>query len=143
MVHSTIINTSGKATVTAYARLGKDAQRRVLDTSSTRGDTYDVEWTVSPHGLEYHGPAAPRIKPLKAGSVDGQLIVGASFAKSTKVRDPDAVERRYYARIVRRPTAGVELLTADEEWTRFGAPIHAWIPITVNASLQVRITAAP
>jgi Dolichyl-phosphate-mannose-protein mannosyltransferase len=143
VVHSRIVNTSGKSTVTAYARLGKDAQRRVLDTRSARGDSYDVEWTLSPHGLTYHGPAALRIKPLKAGKVKGQLVIGASFAKSTVVRDPDAVERRYYARITRDGAGGVELLTADEEWTRFGAPVHAWLPITVNASLQVRITTTP
>ncbi|MGZ6977936.1 MAG: hypothetical protein ACXVJW_07500 [Acidimicrobiia bacterium] len=139
VVHTTIVNTSGKATVTAYARLGKTAQRRLLDTSSTRGQRYEITWTAGPDGLEYHGPPARQIRPTKAKS-PGELVVGATFAKTTAAKDPDAVERRYYARITRSASEGIELLTADEEWTRFGTPIHAWIPISVDASLQVRIT---
>ena len=53
---------------------------------------------------------------------------GRSRAAVLRARSPRATDTR------------VELLTADEEWTRFGAPIHAWLPIAVDASLQVRIT---
>jgi hypothetical protein len=77
---------------------------------------------------------------VRKSDARGQLIVGATFAKRLAVKDPGAVERRYYARVKRGAGDRVQLLTADEEWTRFGAPIHAWLPIGVGASLQVSIT---
>lgn len=138
-LNTTIVNTSGKSTVTAYARLGKTVQRRLLDTKSTKDQRYEVTWTAGPDGLSYRGPPARRIRARKADS-RGLLIVGATFARSPAVRDPDAVERRYYARIKGGAAAGIEMLTADEEWTRFGTPIQAWLPIGVRAALQVRIT---
>jgi hypothetical protein len=141
-LHTTIINTAGERTVTAYARFGQKAERRVLDTSSKKGEQYDVTWTVSPAGFVYSGPPARRIPARKVKKADsrGSLIVGATFAKSLAVRDPSAVERRYYARVKRESRTEVEVLTADEEWTRFGAPIHAWLPISVGSALEVDIT---
>ena len=141
-VHTTIINLAGQRTVTAYARFGKTVQRRLLGTHATKNERFEVTWTAGPRGLTYSGPPARRIRALKLKHSDarGRLIVGATFAKSVAVKDPAAVERRYYARVARATDTRVELLTADEEWTRFGAPIHAWLPIAVDASLQVRIT---
>ena len=141
-VHTTIVNLGDQHTVTAYARFGKTVQRRLLETHATKNERFEVTWTAGPHGLTYSGPPARRIRPVKlhAKIVPDQLVIGATFAKSPAVKDPGAVERRYYARIKRGPDARIELLTADDEWTRFGAPIHAWLPITVDASLQVKIT---
>ncbi len=143
-LHTTIVNTAGASTVTAYARLGQKVQRRLLDRSSKKGERYEVTWTVGPDGFRYSGPPARPIpaRKIKKSDSQGLLIVGATFAKSPSVTDPDAVERRYYARIKRGSSTGIEVLTADEEWTRFGAPIHAWLPITVDAALQVTITGA-
>jgi hypothetical protein len=141
-VHTTIVNLGGQRTVTAYARFGGKVQRRLLGTHSTKNERFEVTWTAGPHGLEYTGPPARRVRAVKVKKSDarGQLIVGATFAKRLAAKDPGAVERRYYARVKRGADDQVQLLTADEEWTRFGAPIHAWLPIAVDASLQVRIT---
>lgn len=140
-LHTTIVNTSGDPTVTAYARFGKAAQRRVLDTDATKGERYEVTWSVGAHGLEYIGPPAPTIRAPSAHTKSrGLVIVGATFSKTARARDPIAVEHRYYARIKRASPQSVELLTAGEEWTRFGTPIHAWLPITTGTQLQVRIS---
>ncbi len=144
-VLTTIVNSSGKKTVTAYARFGSSVQRRLLTTTSKQGEQFDVTWTVGPKGLHYTGPPARRMRPIKVQKAArrGVLVVGATFARSPAAKDPDAVERWYYTRVVRDSGRQVELLTADEEWTRFGTPIHAWIPIAVDASLQVNIEASP
>lgn len=144
-VLATVINTSGKKTVTAYARFGNSVQRRLLSTDSERGDRFDVTWTVGPDGLRYTGPPARRMRPIKVRKTArrGVLVVGATFARTPAAKDPDAVERWYYARVTRDGDGQIELLTADEEWTRFGTPIHAWLPIAVDASLKVTIEASP
>ena len=141
-VHTAIVNTSGQRTVTAYARFGRTVQRRLLDSRATRDERFDVTWKVGPHGLTYDGPPARRIRAVKLRKykVPGQLVVGATFANAPAAKDPGSVERRYYLRIRRGGARGVELLTADEEWTRFGAPIHAWIPIATGPALQVRFS---
>ena len=140
-IHTTIVNVSGERTVTTYARLGTTVQRRLIDTHSTKNERYDVTWTAGPRGFSYSGPPARRVARVKLRGTDvpGVLTIGATFARSPAVKDPGAVERRYYYRIKRGPERRIELLTADEEWTRFGAPIHAWLPIAVDASLQVKL----
>ncbi|HEY3721838.1 MAG TPA: hypothetical protein VGN59_00620 [Acidimicrobiia bacterium] len=141
-IHAAIVNTSGLRTVTAYARFGRTVQRRLLETSATKNERFEVTWKVGPHGLTYAGPPARRIRPVKLRNdkVPGQLVVGATFANTPAPKDPGSVERRYYLRVRRGPARGVELLTADEEWTRFGPPLRAWIPIANGPALQVRFS---
>ena len=141
-VHTAIVNSSGQRTVTAYARFGRTVQRRLLDSRAKKDERFDVTWKVGPDGLTYAGPPARRIRAVKLRKykVPGQLVVGATFANTPAAKDPGSVERRYYVRIRRGAARGVELLTADEEWTRFGAPIRAWIPIATGPALQVRFT---
>ena len=114
-------------------------QRRLLTTHSTKDERFEITWTAGPDGLTYTGPPATHVPAVKVkpAAVAGQLIVGATFSRSAAVKDPDAVERRYYLRVQRGADTRLELLTADEEWTRFGAPLHAWVPISVGTSLQV------
>ena len=104
-VHATIINSAGKKTVTAYARFGKSVQRRLLSTNATKDEQFDVTWTLGPDGLRYSGPPARRMRPIKVRDAArrGMLVVGATFARSPSVKDPDGVERWYYARVNGRP----------------------------------------
>ncbi|MGZ6973751.1 MAG: hypothetical protein ACXVKQ_07440, partial [Acidimicrobiia bacterium] len=88
--------------------------------------------------LTYSGPVASTLR-RPARRDQGVLVIGATFGPVPKTRDPDAAERRYYARTSTvHGTHEVQMLTADEPWTRFGAPVHAWLPIAVDASLRVR-----
>ncbi len=141
-VHAAIVDTSGQRTVTAYARFGRTVQRRVLDTRAKKDERFDVTWKVGPHGLTYAGPPAHRVRAVKLrkDKVPGQLVIGATFASSTATKDPGSVEHRYYLRVRRGAARRVELLTADEQWTRFGPPIRAWIPIATGPALQVRFS---
>lgn len=151
-----ITNTSGNRWVTAYLRWGDHREARLLDAESSKGRTYRVEWTITPDGIEYAGPDAsetrfPRhirrgTKPLKGTTPAPQhdLVVGAAFAKSPRTRDPDRVELDYYGRVREvNGTPEVQLLSAGEQWTRLGAPFHAWLPTTVENQLEVELVPEP
>jgi hypothetical protein len=71
----------------------------------------------------------------------GGLAFGATFGRTTRSRHPDAAERRFYVRT--RPGRGdraTEVLTADEQWTYFGRPLRAWLPIAVDGTLDVDLS---
>jgi hypothetical protein len=143
VARTTITNASGQRTVTTYARFGRHTERRLLTTDGTKDQTFEVTWRLTPEGLEYEGPPARRLRPItqQKAARRGTLVVGATFSARPNAKDPDAVERRYYARVEPRGGGRVAVLTADEEWTRFGPPIHAWIPIKVGGQLEVTLTA--
>jgi Dolichyl-phosphate-mannose-protein mannosyltransferase len=137
--HTTIVNQSGKHTVIAYSRFHKRVIQHVLDTASTRGRRYAVTWTFTPDGIEYEGPSQ-RTLHARSRLAPDQLAVGASFAKSIKVRDADASEHRYYVRAHQQNgTDEVEALSADEQWTHFGTPLNAWLPVEVAGTVDVRL----
>ncbi len=150
---STIENRGERRVVTAYARFGDRRVARVIDTASVRGKQYEVRWTIGPSGVSIEpGPFAARVtrypqikeerppqvpRAGRAPRVD--VVVGASFSSRSGTRDPDRVELRYYAR---SRAGAVQFLTAPEQWTRIGAPISAWLPITVAGALRATPTAS-
>jgi hypothetical protein len=132
-----IVNRGGDRTVTAYVRRGRRVERRVLDTRSRKGETYDVTWTVTPDGVEYSGPPA-RARHARVKRMKGGLAIGATFSRTPSTKHPDASERRFYVRTrAGRGDRATELLTADEQWTYFGRPLRAWLPIAVRGTLDV------
>lgn len=62
------------------------------------------------------------------------LTVGTSSADRADTVDPDLAERRYD---FRRKDGRIDVLTADEEWVRFGAPLSGWAAIAVGGQLDV------
>jgi hypothetical protein len=136
---TTITNTSGQPTITTYARFGGRTERRLLSTDSTKGQELEVTWRLTPEGLEYEGPPARRLPPIEEEKAAGPdvLVVGATLSSRPTTKDPNAVERRYYARVTGTGDGQVAVLSGDDEWTRFGPPIRAWIPVRVGGQLDV------
>ena len=152
---SDIRNSGNHKVVIAYGRFGRHRIATVIDRNSHNGDRYRVRWTLSGTTFRMSATAParssstgyPRVKeeqPLpvpragRAPRVD--LVVGAAFADHPRTRDPDRSELRYYAR-----THGdeVQVLTAPEDWTRLGAPLSAWLPISTKATIIVRVSGRP
>jgi hypothetical protein len=134
-----IVNRSGEPAVTAYLRRGRRVSRRVLDTRSREGETYDVTWIVSPDGIEYSGPPATA-RRARVKRMPGGIAVGATFGHTPQSKHPDAAERRFYVRTREgRGHRATEALTADEQWTYFGRPLRAWLPIAVDGTLDVEL----
>jgi hypothetical protein len=134
-----IVNRSGDPTVVAYARVGRRTHQRVLDTRSSKGATYDVTWVVSPGGVGYEGPPAAA-RRVRSKPAPGIVAVGASFGRNPRAKHPDAAERRYYVRTRDgRGDRSTEVLSADEQWTYFGRPLRAWLPIEVAGTVDVSL----
>jgi len=144
-LRTTVTNTNGNPVVIAYLCRGSRIHRYVLDTASTAGRSYDVTWTLLPDTTRFEGPytgITSRLKPMQHGACGKErpdrLTVGASFGSSEQARDPDRSEARYYARV---QGGQVQVLTAPENWLRFGRN-HAWLPADVAGNLDVRLEAA-
>jgi len=148
-VYTTVQNRSGEPIVIAYARSGRHRRAYVIDRASRRGMRYRLTWRVSRSGVSLtHGTASrptiyPRVReespgdtPVAGRAPPVQLVVGAAFSRSSRRRDVERVEQRYYQRV---RNGRVEALTAPEPWTRFGAPVSAWVPINTDGVLDAHL----
>jgi hypothetical protein len=130
-LRTTIRNTTGAPVVVASLDVGGRVQQRMLDTRSTRGATYDVDWPIAA------GTAVPGAASVPAGV--GDVTVGAGFGAD----EPTA----------RRPSVRVAVpYQADTSRARLVLPVRsarlgevdgkqAWIETPSVPQLRVRVTA--
>jgi hypothetical protein len=129
-----VTNRTDDPTVVAYARVGDQVQTRILSTTATRGDTYDVEFLLAPRRARIAGAL-----PLEARI--GTVIVGTGSARDESA----ALLRQEQARFAYRTDRDrVELLTpgrlflARAEGRRFKRDQVSALP-----SLAIEVAPAP
>jgi 4-amino-4-deoxy-L-arabinose transferase-like glycosyltransferase len=107
-----VVNRSDFPVVTAYVDTGVDHQQVVLDTSSTRGATYDVTWTVS-------SPARAGGSVLALQPGHRWLATGVSFGPAIDVgREDDVWEQRLAYSTTASGAGDVDILEPALGWHR-------------------------
>jgi hypothetical protein len=84
-VHVHITNPTDAPVVVATLQVGDHEERRTVATDSTRGEQYDVVWTVVAAGTGV-APGEHHIVQLPAGS--GDVIAAAGFGRSARAAAP-------------------------------------------------------
>jgi hypothetical protein len=132
-------NPSDHPFVIVYLRERGGVERRVIDTNSTKHNVYRFTWTLSPNDVAFDGPPSELLSQMPPLERSGTLTIGVAFANDRSPRDPDRNERRYPYRLHTSPSGPtIEIIRADRELVRFGAPISTWLPVNVARALDVK-----
>ena len=125
----------------AFARIGDRMRRVVLDSRSSQGRTYDVDWTlVAPGGSPRAGTAPFVVVLPDTGPSGGKLSLGAGFGSSCRARTTDRYERRYPFAAAGRSAPSIELLAPGAGWheVQFPGRPPAWLQQDLGTILANR-----
>ena len=145
---TTVTNNNGSPVVIAYLCRGQKIDRQLLDMDSRKGERYRLQWTLEPDAITFEGPSERPLGAEPSSTRHGRcgparsdtLALGASFGAAIATPDPVRAEWRTYGR-TSKGTSGevVEILTAPDQWIRFGGTIHSWLPADVRNDLSVEV----
>ncbi len=145
---TTVTNNDGAPVVIAYICRGQKIDRQLLDTDSRKGERYQVQWTIEPDAITFEGHSERSLGVEPSSTRHGRcgprradtIALGASFGATVSTPDPVRAEWRTYGRTSKRTTGEVvEILTAPEQWIRFGGEIGSWLPADVGNALSVEV----
>jgi len=129
-VHLHVRNPGDHAVVTAYVQTDGHFETKVLDTSSSRGRTYDVDWDLT-------APQTPVEGKVAVDRLEGTITTGIGFGPSPllDVR-ADLYERRFLYRVVGFWAASqLQVLTPGFEYHRWTITKPTWVAENVERVL--------
>ncbi len=129
-----IVNTYGRRYVAVQVIRGWEVQWAVIDTSSVKGSTYDLTFTLSAdgaHGLDWRAGTF-RNKQFPLG-------IAAYFSDRPDFRYKQAVEERFWHHV--NSAGELQLLTPSEVYKGSGtARSMRWKPVKADPTLKLEVT---
>ena len=123
-IHLHLTNPTARPTALAYLDSGAGPERtRTLDDASTRGESYDIIWTVVAPAAA--APTASEVVRIPASSSNGVLAVGLDMRRKGDAAIGDRYEQRIAYRVL---TAGrqLQMLRPGQSWSRDDGPTATW-----------------
>ena len=120
-----VVNPTERPYAYAYVWNNEAAEAFLLDSNSSLGDAYLVDWIVTLEGAHFNGPHEQQTSFGNPLSDTEPLNVGVFFSESADLTSYDIYERRFWFRI--EDDDSLSVILPPTEWHNGQAPDGAWV----------------
>jgi hypothetical protein len=133
--HLRLVNPGDRPYVFAEVWNNRQGERYLLDDASAPGRGYDVEWVITPDGVEFSGPYQEHRSSLTTLSPNHELVVSVSFSDDPEQTTKQVFERRFVFAIT--ADHQLDMLLPPEEWRNSYWPLAKWEKGDVGQVMQL------